>query len=80
MSFALSWLSREVECRQDKRPMLSDFRKNSQIEKDADIIAFLYRDDYSHQQSESKNTIEINLAKQRNGPIGKGEACFYEGV
>jgi len=75
---ALSQLSRAVEQRQDKRPLLSDIRESGSIEQDADIVAFLYRDDYYNQESEKQNIIEIIIAKQRNGPVGKVELVFLK--
>jgi replicative DNA helicase len=75
---ALAQLSRSVEQRQDKRPMLSDIRESGSIEQDADIVAFLYRDDYYDPESERKNVVEILIAKQRNGPTGKVELAFLK--
>ncbi len=75
---ALSQLSRGVESRQIKKPMLSDLRESGSLEQDADIVMFLYREDYYSEDTENKNITEVIIAKHRNGPVGTVKLYFHK--
>lgn len=75
---ALSQLSRSVETRQVKKPLLSDLRESGSLEQDADVVAFLYREDYYDPDTEKKNITELIVAKQRNGPVDTVQLFFHK--
>ena len=75
---ALSQLSRSVEARQVKRPMLSDLRESGSLEQDADLVAFLYREDYYNKETENQNMTELIVAKHRNGPVATVNLFFQK--
>jgi replicative DNA helicase len=75
---AVSQLSRAVEQRNDKRPLLADLRESGSIEQDADLVIFIYRDEYYNSESEDKGIAEIIISKHRNGPTGIIKLAFLE--
>jgi replicative DNA helicase len=75
---AISQLSRAVEARPDKRPLMSDLRESGNIEQDADLVMFVYRDEYYNKESEKQGIAEVLIGKHRNGPIGRVELTFLD--